>query len=59
MGKPHPVLDYFTKGAGEKTTTDEKVEQVAEVRRKSSLPSTEECIPTSVKASVLSSQAIS
>lgn len=34
MGKPHPVLDYFTNGAGEKTTTDEKVEQVAEVRER-------------------------
>lgn len=37
MGKPHPALDCFTKGAGEKTTTDEKVEQVAEVRRKSTV----------------------
>lgn len=37
MGKPHPALDYFTNGAGEKTTTDEKVEQVAEVRRNSTV----------------------
>lgn len=29
------MLDYFTNGSGEKTTYDEKVEQAAEVRRKS------------------------
>lgn len=53
MGKPRPVLDYFTNGAGEKTTTDEKVVQVAEVRRKSTV------YPVLKKASVLLSQAIS
>lgn len=47
MGKPHPALDCFTNGEGEKTATDERVEQVAE--KEHSLPSAKEFIPTSMK----------
>lgn len=35
MGRPRPRLAYFTNGSGGNTTSDEKVEQVAEVRRRS------------------------